>query len=229
MTKALRSEAVVLYSKPFGDSDQILEVYSKEYGKLKLFSKRGRSPKKDPICLQPLSHVEVHFHLKETSELGKIQEIQLVYPFLPLKASYEKLEIGCRFLKILRQSQPLEKPSPGLFTLLVRLLKHLETTKDPSTLFPFFSLKLALHDGLLALSDECSFCNAPLKTVFLHRGESSCASHAPPSAVSLTQEEKEHLFAYLQARSLDWVEKHPLPSDLREKIEEITGSIYSTS
>lgn len=142
-----RTEGIILYVVPYQDRHEIAGVFGPE-GKISLIRKWGRGTNKSP--LSPLTKCE--FVWKEgRGEMGTLQEVHLLDPYLKLRDSLKSLHAAMDCLASIKETQAADHPAERLYLLLVKILEALPHANQKETLLSVFYLKLLLHDGLLPL------------------------------------------------------------------------------
>lgn len=184
-----QTEGIILQASPYQDYHQILSVFSKDFGLIKLIYKYSLSKKKqNKGILTPLSCWEFAFTQK-TGELKKCEDAEYQNGFLELRNSIEKLEAACLMAKSILQTQELEVPTPLLYALFMAYLQKLSLVQDPFILSSSFLLKILIHDGWANLQPTCSICQTAIQEAFLYQGEVFCPSHQMPNAFVFDDEE----------------------------------------
>ncbi len=144
-----RAEGVILQSLNFQDYDQILTVFTREEGLIKLIVKRARHAKSGRGGFTaPFTQAE--FIYKEgRGEIFTCSEVSVIHQHLGLRRSLSVLEAACDIIKALLLVQPIQAAAPQLYDLLILYLTHIPRLRDPYALAASFRLKLLKHEGLL--------------------------------------------------------------------------------
>jgi DNA repair protein RecO (recombination protein O) len=145
-----------LRTKPFKESDLIVDVLSKEGERLTFTAKNAAKSKRrfSGGVLEPLNFVEIQY-TQAKSGFYYIQEAKLINSFPGLRTDYKKLESAFHFLKLISKvTHEGLKDGPQLFDLLGNTLKALENSEDPSLLRLQFELKFLYCLGFLALDED---------------------------------------------------------------------------
>jgi DNA repair protein RecO len=198
MKGTITTEGIILNTLPFQDYHQILTVFSKELGMIKLIVKyalRGKGRGSDP-----LTQAEFVLHQK-SSELFQCKEISPIDHFLPIRQSILHLEAACALLHALKTSQFPHKPALKLYELLSIYLKMVPSFDNPHLLAASFRLKILRYEGLIAFN--------PLETEF-----------QPPIEYPLFDSfEYQTILVLALSRSTVFLERLMLTPTLQKKIE----------
>lgn len=211
-----RTEGIILQTIHFRDYDQIVTLFTADYGLIKTIVLGANRPK-SKIFLEPLVQAEwILFQRK--SELFRCQELSIRNRHLNLRNHFSSLTAACDLLKLVESTQLPCKPDPELYQLLLRYLNRIPNASDPLALAASFQLKILQHEGLLRFSDTCSTCQRPLTLFYFHDGELYCDQHVPLKKEGFSFEEIGILFQLATSRSMEFLLKQQLPPGLYEKI-----------
>src|SRR5271157_4666405 len=84
------SEAIVLATYPFKESDLVVSFLTRDQGKLRGVAKRARRPKSNfGSGLERLSWVSLSWYQRETRELVSLNSCELLQSWFMLASNYE--------------------------------------------------------------------------------------------------------------------------------------------
>ena len=141
----IRTEAVVLRSLDYGETSQIVTLFTREKGKLGVMAKGARRPKSSfGATLQPMAYTQVVFYYKPTRTLQTLSESSHVESFHRLRRDLTSITVGLRIVELVDALMEDEDPQPDAFALLVRVLRRLNAESSRATnLWPYLQLQLA--------------------------------------------------------------------------------------
>jgi len=141
----IRTEAVVLRSLDYGETSQIVTLFTREKGKLGVMAKGARRPKSSfGATLQPMAYTQVVFYYKPTRTLQTLSESSHVESFHRLRRNLTSITVGLRIVELVDALMEEEDPQPDAFALLVRVLRRLNAREARATnLWPYAQLRLA--------------------------------------------------------------------------------------
>ncbi|MEX0600083.1 MAG: DNA repair protein RecO [Rhodothermales bacterium] len=141
----VRTEAIVLRSIDYGETSEIVTVFTRDMGKLTVMAKGARRPKsRFGSTLQPMSYTEVVFYYKETRGIQTLTESSHVRAFHGISRSLEGLSYGLRIVELVYALMQEEERNPIVFDLVLEILEELNRTATRlESLFHFFQLRLA--------------------------------------------------------------------------------------
>lgn len=219
MNSICQTEGIVLQSFPFQDYDQILTLYSAQYGILKLIVKGARSSKRRlEMACSPLSRVECIYR-EGKGDIYTCREIRLLDGLLALRQNLELLESACELVNVIQHSQWPGKPSAALYDLLKRFLEYLPQARFPASLSMSFRLKVLKHEGLFPIPSQCTECGSLVSAFHLLGGENFCGYHAPKEALHFEPIETKHLETLTTSRSLKELDIPLLHPHFKTKVE----------
>lgn len=154
-----KTDAVVLNSFDFGESDRIIAFCTRDFGKIKGVAKGARRSRKrfvgklDPPCLVSL----VFFH-NDSSDLVRIEEVSLMEAYNDLKADITILSEACYLLELTSEMTREGVISKGVYELLVVFLRMLGEDQYRSVALRFFEIKLLTLLGIMPHMEGCVVC-----------------------------------------------------------------------
>lgn len=156
------TEAVVLRSMDFGESDKIITFYTTSFGKLKGIAKGAkRSKKRFGINLEPFSLVRLHFFEKKNDSLVRVSACDLLNPFQGIRDDLFRIAYGSYMIEVVEKMAPERERHPELFTLLTDFLGILEARGVTEDLLRVFEVRLLDDLGLRPHVSDCVTCHIP--------------------------------------------------------------------
>jgi DNA repair protein RecO (recombination protein O) len=152
----VRTEAVVLRSLDYGETSQIVTLFTREKGKLGVMAKGARRPKSSfGATLQPMAYTQVVFYYKPTRTLQTLSESSHVESFHRLRRDLRRITVGLRIVELIDALMETEDPAPDVFALLVRVLGRLNVAERRfANLWPYVQLRLAQRLGVAPAVDR---------------------------------------------------------------------------
>jgi DNA repair protein RecO (recombination protein O) len=155
------SEAIVLQTYPFKESDLVVSFLTRDQGKLRGVAKRARRPKSNfGSGLERLSQVKMSYFQRETRELVNLDSCELVRSQFGLLGDYGAAVALDYLAEISEQLLPPGEPNERYFRLLLAVLEHLKSGGPGSvwravTYFSLWAVRLA---GILPELHVCLAC-----------------------------------------------------------------------
>lgn len=156
------TDAVVLNSTDFGESDKIVTFYTLSFGKLKGIAKGAkRSKKRFGINLEPFSLVRLHFFEKKEDSLVRVSACDLLDPFQGIRDDLFKIAHGSYMIEVVEKMAPERERHPELFRLLTDFLGILEERGMNEDLLRVFEIRLLDDLGFRPHLSDCVICHRP--------------------------------------------------------------------
>lgn len=218
-----KTNALVLRRIPLGETDKIVTLFSREYGKFNVVAKGARKTTSrlagatEPFML-------LRALLAEGMNLDVLTQCEIRESFPALRADFGlilRVTYACELLDKLTVERD---PAPEAFDLLLSTLYVLQRAKDADAALHAFELQLLAQVGYAPLLDVCARCERALDESRLFfspsRGGLLCPACADvvDDALPLAKETAEALRGLLaeqDARALAQVELAP---SVREEI-----------
>jgi DNA repair protein RecO (recombination protein O) len=154
---ARETEAIILKTFPLGEADRLVSFLGRTSGRVRGVAAGARRVKnRYGSTLEVLSHVQIWYVEKETRELVRIQQCELLESFHKAQSNYE-LSTG---LAVISEAAELVLPeheaAEPMFRLILLAVREIERTGNwvlPLTYFAFWTVRLG---GWLPRFDRCS-------------------------------------------------------------------------
>ena len=157
------SEALILRSFPLGEADKLVSFLSRSEGRLRGVASGARRLKsRFGSTLEPFSYVRMWFYERETRELVRINQCELIESFLDVQRDYAvslALALVSEVTEAVLGEHEVAEPNFRLLLVIARAIKG--GAKLPAALayFAFWTVRLG---GWMPALDRCSRCGAAL-------------------------------------------------------------------
>ena len=165
--RGYKTEAVVLRSMRFGESDRVLHLYTLDRGRVGALAKGVRKTKsRFGARLEPLSHAELMLH-QGSGELHTVTGAELIHSHHAAREEPYRLGVGLIGLEAMLRLFSEQEANPRAFEALTRFLDLLDGAEsrapgrpavDPLALS--FQLKLLWLSGYLPHLASCAECGS---------------------------------------------------------------------
>ena len=188
---ARESEALILRSFPLGEGDRLVSFLSRSDGRMRGVATGARKPKsRFGSTLEPFSYVRIWFYERETRELVRINQCELIESFLDAQRDYvagATLAVVSETTEAVLGEREVAEPNFRLILVIARAIKA--GAKLPLTL-AYFAFWTARLGGWLPALDQCTRCGAALNArAYLGRsGGLFCANCMHPGQWAVSQE-----------------------------------------
>lgn len=154
------TEAFVLLSRDFGESDRLVTFYSSLGGKITGMAKGARRSRRRFVhAFEPGSLVALTY--REKRDRIFVEGCKLVEPHLALRADIVRWGYAGLLMETVLRLAPEGDPQAGLFELVMEALTRLELDKDPLNVILVFAFRFMHLMGYVPALVGCSACGLP--------------------------------------------------------------------
>jgi DNA repair protein RecO (recombination protein O) len=174
----LTSEAVVLRTWPVHESDLIVSLFTRDYGKLRGVAKAAlKSRKRFGGALEPMTVARAWFVERPRQELVRLDQLEIVRSPLSAPVDHARMAVLSFFAEVIDEALPERDPQETVFRLLASVLEQTHAmrseTVQPWMALTYFSLWMTRLMGLLPDISRCIVCGEAMQA-----SEISFSSHA---------------------------------------------------
>jgi len=158
-----KTPALILHTLPYGESDQIVTLYTLDFGKIKGFAKGAkRSRKRFGARLEIGSYVQATFFEKETSDLVRLSHCDLIRPFEGFREDIQRLAWASYFIELVREMTAEKIQNKPLFRLLISSLHLVDRGSLKEEVQRVFEIRFLSHLGYGPQLEHCTKCQKGL-------------------------------------------------------------------
>lgn len=187
---AYTTDAIVLRRLQFGETDNILTLYSPDKGR---FSAIAKGARKAISRLSGATEVltRTRFGLASGKSLEIVTQVEVQESFSHLRQDLTRLAHGLYLADLVDHAVEEHAPNPVLFHLLLSALGQLETLTPPELAARWFEVQILGDMGYAPNLAECAVCQTTLPGDFARDetfalsaslGGALCPRHAHPEA-----------------------------------------------
>jgi len=159
---ARETEAIILKTFPLGEADRLVSFLGRSSGRMRGVAAGARRLKnRFGSTLELLSHVQLWYVERETRDLVRIQQAELLESFHKAQSDYG-LSTGLALVsEIAEQVLPEHEVSEPMFRLILLTVREIERRNGvalPLSYYAFWTVRLA---GWLPRFDACATCGKP--------------------------------------------------------------------
>ena len=104
---SIRTEALILRSVDFGESDRILHLLVPDIGRLPVIAKGARrSVRRFSGTLDLFNHVKIQVDIRRPNSLARLDQASLIDPFIAMRSSSARFALGCYLLELFDRQAP---------------------------------------------------------------------------------------------------------------------------
>jgi DNA repair protein RecO (recombination protein O) len=178
-----RTNAIVIHSRPYGESDKIVTFFTEDFGKLKGIAKGARrSKKRFQNALGLFSHLRLIFYDREGLGLVRVEGCDILNPFPRIREHLQKIFYGEYFLELVNEMAGEREVNSEAFGLLLSFLRDLENGEPHEERLRMFEIRVLALFGYRPSLRRCDLCKrdwenlreAPMVFFSLERGALMC-------------------------------------------------------
>ncbi len=157
------SEAIILRTYALGEGDRLVSFLSRAEGRIRGVARGARKPKsRFGASLEPMSHVRIWFYERETRQLVRISQCELIESFLEAQRSYNANVAFGLMAEITEGVLPEHEPSDPVFRLLLATCRAIQGSGLIALPISYFALWTVRLGGWLPPLDRCAGCGRDL-------------------------------------------------------------------
>lgn len=159
-----KTEAIVLRTRKYGETSRILNLYTREFGKLSVIAKGARGPKnKFGASLQPPNHVFAVLYKSDNRELHLLSQCDTITRFRNVPDDLDKFSAVMSIVELVELVMHDEERNDQLFDLTLSALNGInDALKNPVNVQYYFELHLSDVLGFRPNFHTCCSCGMPL-------------------------------------------------------------------
>ena len=159
---ARETEAIILKTFPLGEADRLVSFLGRTSGRMRGVAAGARRIKnRYGSTLELLAHAQLWYVERETRDLVRIQQADLLESFNKSQSDYQ-LSTGLALIsEVVEQVLPEHEASEPMFRLILLTVREIERRNSlglPLSYFAFWTVRLA---GWLPRFHACATCGKP--------------------------------------------------------------------
>jgi DNA repair protein RecO (recombination protein O) len=153
------SDALFLRGVDYAESDRIVTLLTRRFGKASFIARAARrSKKRFAGALQPLQLISVELQHGAT-QLGSLARAEVVRTFPRVLSDLARMSAGFAALELVRELTPEHESDPALFGTTLDMLQALDTADiAPEPLALCFQARMLALTGFAPRLDACGTC-----------------------------------------------------------------------
>src|SRR5579872_2974774 len=157
------SEALILRSFPLGEGDRLVSFLSRTEGRLRGVASGARRPKsRFGSTLELFSHIRIWFYERETRDLVRINQCELIESFLDVQRDYAAGLVLAVASEITGAVLGEREQAETHFRLLLATARAVRAGVKPPLALAYFALWTIRLGGWLPPLERCARCGAEL-------------------------------------------------------------------
>ncbi|RFU61325.1 DNA repair protein RecO [Bacillus sp. V59.32b] len=150
-----KCEGIVIRRTDYGESNKIITIYTREWGKIGAMARGASKPKSRLSAVTQLFYYG-YFLVQTSSGLGTMQQGETVNSMRSIREDIFSTAYASYIVELLDKSVEDKKSNPYLFELLYQTLNYINEGYDAEILKFIFEMKMLQVNGLSPTLDQCS-------------------------------------------------------------------------
>jgi DNA repair protein RecO (recombination protein O) len=172
---ARETEAIILKTFPLGEADRLVSFFGRTSGRMRGVAAGARRLKnRYGSTLELLSHVQLWYVERETRDLVRIQQTELLESFLKAQSDYS-LSTGLAVVSEIGELVlPEHEVNEAMFRLILLTARETERRGGSALALSYFAFWTVRLAGWLPRFDVCASCGKPFG-----KGTAYQSAHSP--------------------------------------------------
>ncbi|HET6675657.1 MAG TPA: DNA repair protein RecO [Nitrospiraceae bacterium] len=191
----LKTAAIVLHSRKWGEADRIITCYTRRFGKIRAIA-RGARRLKSRLggSLEPFVLCELDLFEKPGDSLYRVSQVAMQEPFSRFRGDLTLMTAAARMVNLVAAIAAEGDADSRMFEALEQGLRHLLASSDPRLTVLLFQIRMLGLTGFKPQTEYCASCGRRRPETIPQFSPIAgglicmvCASHHPVGCVALSQ------------------------------------------
>lgn len=152
-------EGIVIKSVPYGETNKIVTLFTKEAGKITVMARGAKKPVSRLASItQPFTHG--YFLIRKSRGMGALEQGEIISSVRHIRADLEAAAYAGLIVELIDRLTETERPAEGIFKLLADAFHALEEEYDAEAISLFVQWKMLPVAGIHPVLHECANCGA---------------------------------------------------------------------
>ncbi len=155
----LKTPAIVLKSRKWGDADRIVTFFTLKRGKVRGVARGARRMRsRFGGALEPFVYCDLVLYEKPGDSLYRVSQTDIRQVFHPLRTALETIAGAARLANLAGAVTADDDAVPRVFHTLLAGFRAIEASEDPSLTAALHELEILRFTGYLPHLDRCNVC-----------------------------------------------------------------------
>ena len=159
MHRYFSTSAFVISSDTFGEIDLIVNLFSKDFGKIYCIAKGAKKSKRRFMnALEPFTLLKINLILRDQTTFSFLESATIIDSFDSIRSNYINFFYGSLGLELIDMWCKEGQRDDEIFTLFHWFLKSISLKCEPKLCTLIFKAKLLKAVGVFPRLDKCATC-----------------------------------------------------------------------
>lgn len=221
-------EGIVLKSRPYGESNKIVTIMTREIGKVTVMARGAKKPT-SRLASVTLNFSHGMYVIQQAKGMGTLQQGEILHSRRFLTTDIVATAYASYIVELIDKLIEEGRPEPFVFEVLQQALNAIEEQYDPEAICLFVDWKLLPYAGVQPILHACSGCGE-VEGEFAYsfsQGGFLChrCYHLDPYIIRLTPKHLK-LIRMFYTVPIDQIGKLDLKKETKQFIKKIVTTIY---
>ncbi len=154
-----KTDAIVVRSLNYGESDRIVTFFTRDFGKIKGIAKGARrSKKRFQNALGLFSHIHLSFFEREGAGLMRVDGCDILRSFPRIREDLKKIFFGNYYLELVNEMAGEREANREAFDLILSFLSGLDEGQANEEQLRMFEIRMLSLFGYQPNMKRCDYC-----------------------------------------------------------------------
>ncbi|WP_338451581.1 DNA repair protein RecO [Niallia oryzisoli] len=154
-----KCEGIVLRTTDYGETNKIVTLYTREWGKIGVMANGAKKPKSRLAAItQPFTYG--YFLVQNGRGLGSLQQGEMIASLRSIKEDIFLTAYASFIVELTDKCTDEKKTNPYLFELLYQVLNYINEGYDPDIIKNIYEMKMLNSIGLYPTLNHCAICGS---------------------------------------------------------------------
>ncbi|KQL53513.1 DNA repair protein RecO [Heyndrickxia shackletonii] len=154
-----KCEGIVIRTHDYGESNKIINVYTREFGKLGMMARGAKKPNSRLSAVSQL-FTYGYFLVQTGNGLGTLQQGEMISSMRSIREDIFQTAYASYIVDLLDKSVEERQKNPFLFELLYQTLNYINEDVDIDIITNIFEMKMLNVLGLYPVMNQCAICGS---------------------------------------------------------------------
>ena len=154
-----KCEGIVIRSIDYGETNKIITLYTREYGKIGVMARGAKKPSSRFSAVTQLFHYGTYL-FQGSRGLGQLQQAETIESFRSIREDIFLTAYASFIAELLDKGTEERKPSSSLYDLFYLSLRYIDEEYDPEIMMNIVELKMLSVFGFAPELNRCVNCGA---------------------------------------------------------------------
>lgn len=156
-----KDEAFVLFKRAYGESDRIIRLFTRSWGKITVIAKgANKSQKRFMNALEPFNYLNVEYFEKQGRGMARLENADIIETNDGIERSFSKSCVASFFTELVDRLTKEREPHETLFLTLRGLLKSVKDREFVYSDVLYYQFQILNLMGFMPNLDSCVYCGA---------------------------------------------------------------------